>query len=312
MNLNEFIWRFASKIYAAEFFYKETNLGRVSTTTECTYLLQGLQMRNDEGYPISNEYIENEDGSRSYEIIEEPICSSTTDAEFIKYYNPLGWSWEIQATFENDPNKISISTLYEAPVINKYIEKIPDYYEAQSYQKRIGESDDTKELRKHPIPESELSEWTYVTDIKRRLIEVERSNVFNIIQDLCETFEVWAFFIYNYGNDGKIIERKIIFKTESINDDIKFDFSYGKNLQSCSRVTNSNDLITKLIVPAVESTLVEGNLLSIQQATANPTGENYIYNFDYFYVKTSLPSSNIRNFLSFDGLLLELSLQIHR
>ena len=264
-------------------FYKETNLGRVSTTTECTYLLQGLQLRNDNGFPISNSYIEKEDGSRDYEIIEEPFCSLTTDDNFIKYYNPLGWSWEVQATFENDPNKVNIPTLYEAPVINKYIEKIPDYFEAQSYQKRIGESDDTKVLRVHPIPENELSEWTYVTDIKKRLIETERSNVFSIIQNLCETFKVWAHFIYNYGSDGKIIERKILFKTESIDEDIKFDFSYGKNLQSCSRVTNSNDLITKLIVPAVESTLVEGNLLSIQQATANPTGENYIYNFDYFY-----------------------------
>lgn len=28
MNLNEFIWRFASKIYAAEIFYKETNSQR--------------------------------------------------------------------------------------------------------------------------------------------------------------------------------------------------------------------------------------------------------------------------------------------
>ena len=38
-------------------FYKETNLGRVSNTTECTYLLQGLQLRNNEGYPISENYI---------------------------------------------------------------------------------------------------------------------------------------------------------------------------------------------------------------------------------------------------------------
>lgn len=264
-------------------FYKETNLGRVSTTTECTYLLQGLQLRNDDGYPISNEYIEKEDGSREYEIIEEPICSTTSDLNFEKFYNPTGWTWEVDATFENDPEKTDVSILYETPVINKYIEKIPNYYEAQSYQKRIGEPDENKELRTHPIPENELSEWTYVTDIKRRLVVTERSNIFSIIQDLCEIFEIWVTFEYEYSEDGKITSRKLVFKTESIDEDIKFDFSYGKNLQSCSRVTNSNDLITKLIVPAVESTLVEGNLLSIQQATANPTGENYIYNFDYFY-----------------------------
>ena len=265
-------------------FYKETNLGRVSNTTECTYLLQGLQLRNNEGYPISENYIEKKDGSREYEIISEPQCTtSVTSNEYIKYYNPFGWEWEVQATFENDPDKISVSTLYEDPVINKYIEKIPNYYEAQSYQKGINSNTEPVQLRKHPIPEEELDEWTYVTDVKKRLVVTERSNIFSIIQDLCEIFGIWAYFIYDYSEDGKIIHRKILFKTESIDENIKFDFSYGKNLQSCSRIINSNDLITKLIVPPVESTLVEGNLLSIQQATANPTGEDYLYNFDYFY-----------------------------
>lgn len=262
--------------------YKETNLGRVSNTAECTYLLQGIQLRNDEGYPISDIY-STVDGKNEYVIIDEPICTTTDDEEYRKYENLDGWTWEVVASFENDPEKQSCSTLYENPVINKFVEGPPNYFSAQSYQKRIGELDDTKVLRKHPIPDNELDTWTYVTSIKRHLMTAERSNIFSIIQDLCEAFGVWAYFIYDYDDNGKIINRKILFKTESIDEDIKFDFSYGKNLQSCSRILDSSDLITKLYVTNTDSALVDGSVLSIQQATANPTKENYIYNFKYFF-----------------------------
>ena len=264
-------------------FYKESNLGRVSTPEEATWLLQGLQLRDDEGYPISQDYTTTSEGKREYTRVEEPVCESETDPNFTKYYNPTGWCWEVRAKFENDPDKQDTPILYESPTISKYIEILPNYYEARSYQKLIGQPDDTKELRKHPIEDRDLATYTYVTDIKRRLFSVERSNIFSIIQDMCETFEIWAYFQYTYSLDGKITERKILFKTEAFNDEIKFDFAYGKNLQSCSRVINSQDLITKLIVPMVDSSIVDGNVLSIQQSTANPTGENYLYNFDYFY-----------------------------
>ena len=270
--------------------YKETNLGRVSNTTECTYLLQGLQLRDTEGYPINNIYItsstyisDEPQIEYKYERIDEPSCTTVESIEYQKYYNPTGWTWEVQAKFENDPERQSVSTLYETPVINKFIETYPNNFMAYSYQKRIGTEDNTKELRQHPIKDEELNTWTYVTEIKKRLITEERSNVFSIIQNICETFQVWADFQYHYDNNGKIDQRKILFKTETIDENIKFDFSYGKNLKSCSRNINSNDLITKLYVTNTDSKLVDGNVLSIQQASANPTGENYLYNFDYFY-----------------------------
>ena len=270
--------------------YKETNLGRVSNTTECTYLLQGLQLRDEDGYPINNTYItsstyisDEPQIEYKYERIEEPSCTTVESIEYQNYYNPSGWTGEVQAKFENDPERQNTSTLYEIPVINKFIETFPDNFVAYSYQKRIGTDDSTKELRQHPIKDNELNTWTYVTEIKKRLITEERSNVFSIIQNLCETFQVWADFQYFYDDNGKINQRKILFKTESIDENIKFDFSYGKNLTSCSRNINSNDLITKLYVTNTDSELIDGNILSIQQSSANLTGENYLYNFDYFY-----------------------------
>ena len=262
-------------------FYKETNLGRVSTTTECTYLLQGLQLRNNDGYPIEEQYSINENGDYYFKIIDEPICKSIEDERFQKYYNPTGWTWEVQAIDPRRVDKqINTSILYEQPVIDRYIEVTPNNFLPYSYQCNIDEDDSAKVLKPYPIENKELR---YVTPIKKLLISCERSNIFSIIQDLCESFNVWAYFIYNYNEQGKIQNRKILFKTTAINEEIVFDFSYGKNLQSCSRVIDSNELVTKLIIPDTESSLDSNRILSIKQAAANQTGEGYIYNFEYFY-----------------------------
>lgn len=175
-------------------FYKETNLGRVSNTTECTYLLQGLQLRDSEGYPINKSYNINNSGEYELQRINEPICT-TTDNEFQKYYNPIGWHWSIEVNDVRKPSGISIiSTLYEEPKVDRYLEIYPNQYKAFSYQKNISESDDQKRLLPHPIKEEDYERLVYVTDVKKRLFSVERSNIYSVIQDLCETFKVWAYF----------------------------------------------------------------------------------------------------------------------
>lgn len=261
-------------------FYKETNLGRVSTTTEYNYLLQGLQLRDNEGYPISNSYSIDEDGNYYFERIEEPICEDEEIPQ--NYLNLTGWSWEIQAV---DPRRLDkqiiTDKIYEKPVINRYIEISPNNFLPHSYQCGINEEDSEKTLKPHPI--EDYNSLRYVTDIKRKLISCERSNIFSIIQVLCEEFNVWAYFFYDYNEQGKIINKKILFKSAAVNDTITFDFSYGKNLQGCTRSIDSNDLVTKLIIPDTESNLNSNRILSIKQAVANQTGEGYIYNFDYFY-----------------------------
>lgn len=268
-------------------FYKETNLGRVSTTTEYTYLLQGLQLRDSEGFPIEKEYSINENGDYYFKRIEEPIW---TDEELPqKYLNTTGWTWSVEAI---DPRRldqqIDTNILYEEPVIDRYIETTPNNFLPYNYQCNINDDDSNKILKPYPISEENYSILRYVTDIKKRLVTCERSNIFSVIQTLCEIFKVWAYFVYNYNEQGEIIERKILFKTEAINDNIIFDFSYGKNLQSCSRVIDSNELVTKLIVPDTDSNLDSNRVLSIKQSVQNPTGESYIYNFDYFYNTNNL------------------------
>lgn len=262
-------------------FYWETNLGRVSTPEECTKMLQGLQLRNEDGNPIADSCTVDSKGNNEFNIIDEPKCDSDNEMEQSGLMNLTGWHWTVSALTKDDPSNVSTTTvLYEDPSVNRYIEITPNNFVAQSYQST---ADGVISLRRHPIEEKDYGTYKYVTQVKKHLINVERSNIFSIIQDLCEAFEVWAIFNYTYDNSGKIIDREILFKTEAINEDIKFDFAYGKNLETCSRNINSNELVTKLIIPDTESTLNDGQLLSIRQAAGNPTGENYLYNFDYFY-----------------------------
>lgn len=119
-------------------------------------------------------------------------------------------------------------------------------------------------------------------------IEASQSNVFNIIQDLCESFECWAKFNIAHDPDGKISVdangapvKTITFHKYSGKDNYA-GFKYGINLQSVDKTIDSNEYVSKLIVEPVELEVTQGGTLTIANAESNPTGENYILNFSYY------------------------------
>lgn len=121
-------------------------------------------------------------------------------------------------------------------------------------------------------------------------IEVEHSNYFDIIQDLCEKFECWVEFKVDHDEEtGKILldeethkpNKKIIFH-QFIGKDNFAGFKYGINLDSIQRTHASDEIVTKLIVEQNENEYMENGFLSIAQAPSNPYGTNYIYNFNYY------------------------------
>lgn len=140
---------------------------------------------------------------------------------------------------------------------------------------------------------------------KQRIIKIEKSNVFNIIQELAEKFSVWAYFEYEYNNFGKIISRKIIFR-ETIEQDSIYSITYGVNSTGLSKQSDSSALATKIFIEPVDSDLENTGMMSFNEAPQNLMMENFIYNFDYFkdsgfiseaqsdYIKTTL-AYNIRN-----------------
>jgi hypothetical protein len=62
-------------------------------------------------------------------------------------------------------------------------------------------------------------------------------------------------------------------------------FRYGVNLRDITRINDSTNIVTKLIVKQNNNELAESGFCTIARAPINPTGESYIYDFQYYQNK---------------------------
>ena len=120
------------------------------------------------------------------------------------------------------------------------------------------------------------------TDGKVCSITAKQSNYFNIIQTLCEKFEVWVDFVITHDEVGHILTKTMVFK-ENVANPNHSGFRYGVNLKSSKRTLDSKAIVTKLIVPDGVNEFAPNGFCSIARAGGNQTGENYIYDFSYYY-----------------------------
>lgn len=79
----------------------------------------------------------------------------------------------------------------------------------------------------------------------------------------------------------KSYHKYVIFK-EYIGDDNFVGFRYGINLKSIQRNIISDQIASKVIVQPNTNEFAPNGSCTIQQAFLNPTGENALYNFQYF------------------------------
>jgi hypothetical protein len=119
-------------------------------------------------------------------------------------------------------------------------------------------------------------------------INEEKSNCFNILQSLCETFECWLDINVEHEEDGHIKLNKnnrpiktIRFKEYTGKNNFA-GFRYGINLSSISRSIDSTEFVTKLMVGQPASDYTNSGTLSITEAPSNLSSESYILNFDYY------------------------------
>jgi phage minor structural protein len=98
---------------------------------------------------------------------------------------------------------------------------------------------------------------------------------------LCETFECWAEFIIEHDNIGRVTEKKVKFHNY-IGKDNYAGFRYGVNLKQTKRTLDSKAVVSKLIVPDNSNEYANNGFCSIARAASNESGENYIYNFQYY------------------------------
>lgn len=135
-----------------------------------------------------------------------------------------------------------------------------------------------------------------------------KSNRFNLIQNLCEAFECWAKFTIEHYDNGKIkydvindnnvyrlsYHKYVTFK-EYIGEDNPVGFRYGINLKSIQRSLVSDQIASKVIVQPNTNEFAPNGSCTIQQATLNPTGENALYNFQYFINQGLLDETALNN-----------------
>lgn len=94
-------------------------------------------------------------------------------------------------------------------------------------------------------------------------------------------FSIYNGSVYTSGLYRKSYHKYIQFK-EYIGDDNPVGFRYGINLKSIQRNLVSDQIATKVIVQPNANEFAPNGYCTIQQSVLNPTGENAIYNFQYF------------------------------
>ena len=159
---------------------------------------------------------------------------------------------------------------------------------------------------------------------KVRSISAKESNRFNLLQDLCETFQAWMKIKVERESNGsgklKLDKdyrpiKKISF-VEAYGDISQVGFRYGVNSKSIQRTVDSAAIVSKMIVKDNANEFAPNGFCSIARATENPTGENFLLNFDHYIrhglldfevVTNDLYLENINGYLGYYAALKRLN-----
>lgn len=152
---------------------------------------------------------------------------------------------------------------------------------------------------------------------KIRTLNGEKSNRFNLTQELSKVFEVYPVYYIEHKENGKIetdlidsngnivdssyedetyerMRKKVFYITEKGMEN-KLGFRYEKNLANISRTLDSSQIVTKLYVEDVDSNLSKTGLCSIKTAEDNPSKDSYIIDFSYYVLKNILDGNIVNN-----------------
>jgi hypothetical protein len=131
---------------------------------------------------------------------------------------------------------------------------------------------------------------------KIRTIAVKESNYFNNLQTIAENFETWLELKITRNDNGAIITKEAIFKNYAGKDNYA-SFKYGINLKDIQRTTETKSIVTKLIVKPNNNEHADNGFCTIQRAASNPTGENFLYNFEYFFNQELLNEADYNDYV---------------
>ena len=257
--------------------------------------------------------VENED---YYQAIVE-CKKSLSYAEMTKMSNSLGFFIEVSNTptiyfenvqffqyIDNGEGPLSPEEIKLGEIKTRYL-----YYIRSDEYKSI---EDVEFVYKGYEPSKEYSEVYNSEDgyEKKRSITASESNRFNLIQELCEIFECWAKFEIEHNEDGSIklidyVPQKWVSFHEYIGKDNYAGFKYGINLKSIQRTIDSDAIVSKLIVKDNANEFATDGFCSVARASENPSGENFILDFNYYIRQGLIGLSEITNdlYLTTNGYL---------
>lgn len=152
--------------------------------------------------------------------------------------------------------------------------------------------DDIPNRQKHVGPDPDFTPILRDGCEKIRSIKASESNRFNIIQDICETFECWAEFKITHTAAGAIQSKEIVIHNY-IGQDNPVEFTYGINLKTIQRTLNSDQIVSKLIVKSNSNEYAEGGFCTITNAKDNEIKDNIIFNFDYYINKDLIDADDL-------------------
>ena len=221
--------------------------------------------------PLSPKDIKN----TNYRLIIQP-----KEAEEKTYYIAMAEMYKNYYT--KDGKKIELGDLNtEGVVSNNYT-----FFDDTALQKATSMED----LETISVPEAEMTydkyQPIYVSGSEKiRTVSAKESNYYNILQSIAETFECWLeVYVKNRGTDGAILPTSTkVVSFRNYTGDINYaTFRYGVNLKDITRTFESKQIVTKLIVKENSNEFAPNGFCTISRAKDNPTGENVIYDFQYF------------------------------
>lgn len=224
--------------------------------------------------------------------------------EVMKYLNPKNNTYEYKDTFKiKDYLKATDPTIYTEDDIEIITAKIDlaqcQYYDATKATFQNGwcdcsygnGGDFNKECVYQKLGYCPYRFQTEKHPRRIRTLSQEKSNRFNLIQELSKVFEIYPQFYIEYDKNGKILldengkmKKHVFFMTEKGGVQ-QIGFRYEKNLSSISRTIDSSSLTTKLYVENVDSELSKTGMCSIETAEDNIGRNSYIMDFSYYTKK---------------------------
>lgn len=164
------------------------------------------------------------------------------------------------------------------------------------------------EYKKHTVYETENLSSDYNSyPEKARLVDLEESNFYNLTQNIAETFGVYCKYKYVYDSDYHIIGRVVIFFNSLLEEANPMHITYRSQTDSIVRTLDSTDLITKMYVKTVDD---NNELISIIDVADNPTGEDYLLNFDYLLTSGAIDEIQYNYITTFQKRVKEINDQL--